>query len=927
MNRLMRSREFYALLVVVALAPFTVLAQAPKQAKPGVAKAPVTMASTAPAVPDVMSREMSFSGPGWQDAIIKQEGYVAPPKEIGDAVLAKRYLNVTLSNLSPDKKWSLFQVGDGPVVMKTFSKPFDELGGVFIDFKANRVRTLTITNGVGIDVISTTDGRRRSMTLPASTRVSGAQWTPDGTNIAFYVHADTGSTIWMADAATLAPRQVTKQPVLATFVSSFSFSNDGKQLFIVMAPDGRAPRPVEPVAPVGPLVKVLSGQKEQNRTYPSLMNTPYDFDLLEWHATGQLVSVDAVTGVATKIGAPAMITGVNPSPDGQYVRVTRMTRPFSYLVPVASFGSIEEVWDRTGKSLTQISDRKINLGSTGAAADPADPTADPAQAGGGRGGANQAGKREVAWRTDGAGLNYLEQEPAPAGAEGAAGVGRGRAGGGTGAPGATAPQRKDRLYQWAPPFVEGTGKVLYENPTRMNGVRYTPDMSMIVWRETQEQNSIDYAVNLANTAEKFTLARFRTDDVTANPGTIASVRGGGGGGRAGGVGRGGGGVGGAVLLSADKTAVFYDGTAYDKTPDEVGPKSFVDRFTIKTGEKTRIFEGSNNGVFEAVVAILDPDAKKFIIAKESPTLVAQSALVADGTRTTLTKNVDPAEDLTAAVRERFFVTRPDGFKFKVNVTLPPGTKPGARLPAIFWFYPAEFTSQEQYDIPDRTFNKNAFRDFTARSAVYFTRLGYAVVEPDAPIVGAAGTMNNNYVNDLRNDLFTVIQELDRRGLVDKDRLAIGGHSYGAFSTVNAMVHTPFFKAGIAGDGNYNRTFTPMGFQNERRLLWDAPNVYLDMSPFLHANNLTGALLMYHNLHDQNVGTDPENSIRLLHALQGLGKTAALYMYPFEDHGQVSRETLLDNWARWGAWLDKYVKNPAPAETPKPAGGRGGGGGR
>lgn len=880
MNRLTRFRGFYVLLVVVALAPLTMFAQA--QQRPGAPK------------------EMPFSGPGWQDAIIKQEGYVQPPKEIADAVLTKRYLNTTISNLSPDKKWSIFQVGDGPVVMQIFSKPFDELGGAFIDFKANRVRTLTISNGVGFEVISTTDGTRRSVPLPVGARVSNAQWTPDGKGIAFFVHADTGSTIWLADATTLAPKQVTKTPVLATFVSSFAFSNDGKQIFTVMAPDGRAPRPIEPVAPVGPRVKVLSGQKEQNRTYPSLMNTPYDFELLEWHATGQLVSVDAATGVATKIGAPAMITGVSPAPDSQFVRVTRMTKPFSYLVPVSSFGAIEEVWDRTGKSLTQLSERKINLGQA-----PTDPAADPQADGDGHGGANPSGKRDVTWRTDGAGLTYLEQEPATPATAGAA------------------PQRKDRLYQWAPPFMEGTAKVLYENPTRMNGVRYTPDMSMIVWRETQGETSIDYAVNLANTAEKYTLARFRTDDVTANPGTIASVRGGGGG-RAGGGGRGSGGGGGTVLISADKGAVFYEGTVYDKTPDLVGPKAFIDRLEITTGTKTRIFEGSNDGVFESVVAIIDPDAKRFIVAKESPTVVKQSFIVDGATRKQLTQNVDPAEDLTAAVRERFFVTRPDGFKFKVNVTLPPGTKPGEKLPAIFWFYPAEFSSQEQYDTPDRTFNKNAFRDFNARSAVYFTRLGYAVVEPDSPIVGAAGTMNNNYVNDLRNNLFTVIQALDRRGLVDKDRLAIGGHSYGAFSTVNAMVHTPFFKAGIAGDGNYNRTFTPMGFQNERRLLWDAPQVYLGMSPFMYANNLTGALLMYHNLHDQNVGTDPDNSIRLLHALQGLGKTAALYMYPYEDHGQVARETLLDNWARWGAWLDKYVKNPAPAEAPKPAGARGGG---
>jgi dipeptidyl aminopeptidase/acylaminoacyl peptidase len=287
-------------------------------------------------------------------------------------------------------------------------------------------------------------------------------------------------------------------------------------------------------------------------------------------------------------------------------------------------------------------------------------------------------------------------------------------------------------------------------------------------------------------------------------------------------------------------------------------------------------------------------------------------------------------DLTAAVKQRFRVERPDGFKFTVKVTLPPGYQQGTRLPAIFWFYPAEFESQDTYDRrpADRTFNKNTFTSYGPRAIQFFVRLGYAVVEPDAPIVGPAGQQNNNYVNDLRNDLATIIDELDRRALVDRQRLAIGGHSYGAFSTVNAMVNTPFFKAGIAGDGNYNRTLTPNGFQNERRTLWEAPNVYLAMSPYLYANNLTGALLMYHSLADQNVGTDPENTPRLFLALQGLGKTAAMYMYPYEDHGPVAKETVLDQWARWAAWLDKYVKNPQKVEAKPalaPANGRGGGG--
>jgi dipeptidyl aminopeptidase/acylaminoacyl peptidase len=366
-------------------------------------------------------------------------------------------------------------------------------------------------------------------------------------------------------------------------------------------------------------------------------------------------------------------------------------------------------------------------------------------------------------------------------------------------------------------------------------------------------------------------------------------------------------------MSADGSSVFFQGTINAKNPNEVGPKTFVDRVAIKTGEKQRLYESDNNNAFERVSAIIDPEGGRFIVTREGPKEVPQQYLLEGGQRKQLTQNVDVTPDLTKMRVERFTVTRPDGFTFRTTVNLPASYDPSSPPPALFWFYPREFTDQESYDRPDRTFNKNSFQNFGTRSMEFFVRLGYAVVEPDSPIVGPQGAMNNNYVHDLRTNLAAVIDELDRRNFADRHRLGIGGHSYGAFSTVNAMVHTPFFKAGIAGDGAYNRTLTPLGFQTERRDLWEAPNVYLNMSPFLYANNMTGALLMYHGLADQNVGTDPTNSIRLYHALNGLGKTTALYLYPLEDHGPASRETLLDLWARWAAWLDKYVKNPQKPE--------------
>jgi dipeptidyl aminopeptidase/acylaminoacyl peptidase len=867
----------------------------------------------------LVGQQPATAPPSWADDVLRQESYQQPPKELADAVLAPRQQNVTLSGLSPDKKWFLEETPDGPVEMKTFSKPFHELGGLFVDFKANRARSLTVRNNVSVQLISSADGSKKPIQIPAGARVTNATWSPDSAAVAFFVHTDDATHIWVADTASGKSRQLTRTPVLATLVTTFAFTSEGRQIAFVQIPENRGPMPAAPAAPTGPTVKIADSDKNRLRTFPSLMTTPYEKELLEWHATGQLALVDVQKSAVKKIGQPAMIRSLDPSPDARFVRVTRMVKPFSYDVPVTSFGSIDEIWDVDGKVLAKVSDRPIDMGVQDDTAPPPDPAA-----GGGRG-QNQQGKREIAWRSDNQGLTYLEQEPAPAGEAGRGRTGRGTAGDGAGAPaadssqdeagrGGRAPQRKDRLNHWLPPFGEASRNVLYENSTRMTEARFSPDLQMLFFSERAGQNTIEYAVDLSDTTKRYTLARYRADDVYANPGSLLSTRGivsaGGRGAAPAGGGRGGfGGGTGPVQLSADKQSVFLQGSTYDRNPNEAGPKTFIDKVAIKTGEKQRVYESDNRGVYERVSAVIDIDAGKLIVSRESPTEVPQQFLIEGGRRTQLTHNQDLMPDLTRARKERIIVERADGFKFRVNVTLPQNWQPGNKLPAIFWFYPREFQGQDEYDRPDRTFNKNAFETFGTRSMEFFVRLGYAVVEPDAPIVGPQGQMNNNYVNDLRNDLAATIDELDRRGIADRTRLAIGGHSYGAFSAVNAMVHTPFFKAGIAGDGAYNRTLTPIGFQNERRDLWEARDVYLSMSPFLYANNLTGALLMYHNLADQNVGTDPTNSIRLYHALNGLGKTTALYMYPYEDHGPVAKETLLDLWARWAAWLDKYVKNP------------------
>ena len=636
------------------------------------------------------------------------------------------------------------------------------------------------------------------------------------------------------------------------------------------------------------------------RTYPSLMGTPYQKDLLEWHLTGQLARIEVENRRITNVGEPTMIRSVNSSHDGEYFRVTRTVRPFAYIVPASSAGRIQELWDIEGNVLDTLDDTPLNTAIRDQGDDDEEEEEDP--------------RRSMAWAQDGNGIIYLERDPAPdsteadtaAAAEEEEEEGSGRS------------RRMDRVIRWIPPFGEDDTEVIYETSTQMNSARFSEDMNILFGAERSGGATHNYAVFLDDPElEKHTITRWNSDDFYENPGSLLGSSfdlGGGGGG-----GRGGGGGGGGVRVSEDGLHVFLRGTTYDENPKDVGPKVFIDKVNIRDGEKTRIYEGDNDDVYETPVRALDLEGGRFLVNRESPTEIDQNFIRDGSSLTQITENVDFTPDLTRTEKHRFVVTRPDGFTFWVDVTLPESFRPGNPLPAMFWFYPSEFTDQESYDEGARRDNKNTFQSFGSRSMAYLTRLGYVVVEPDSPIVGDEGAMNNNYVHDLRNNLSAVIDTITARGWVDRARIGIGGHSYGAFSTANAMVHTPFFKAGIAGDGNYNRTLTPLAFQSERRLLWDAPQVYLGMSPFLHADNLTGALLMYHGLKDQNVGTFLIHSPRMFEALNALNKDVAMYLYPEEAHGPATRETNLDLWARWAAWLDKWVKNPQPPEEKEEGG--------
>jgi dipeptidyl aminopeptidase/acylaminoacyl peptidase len=480
---------------------------------------------------------------------------------------------------------------------------------------------------------------------------------------------------------------------------------------------------------------------------------------------------------------------------------------------------------------------------------------------------------------------------------------------------------------WVPPFGPNDTKVLHEGSGRLTSVAWSGDGTTMFVADS----GAAFAIRTADPSRRFNLGRGVT--IPSGPG------GGFGGGRGGGFGGGGGdstASGGAlalkrgpdglpvVVVGSDNKTVFLSG---NRSPgarwQTEAPRPWVDKLDFESGQRTRIFDGAADA-YEEFVAALDDDYSQYIYNRETPTVITDAYLrdARAGASRRITSNRDVAPEVTGAQRKRFQVTRPrDGIRFWVDVTLPRDWRPGTRLPGIIWFYPREYTSQGEYDRSRYNVNINRFPAVpTARpasSTVLWITQGYALIEPDLPVFGDSGRMNDNYTRDLRENLDAVLDAVVEAGYVDRDRMGIGGHSYGAFSAVNAMTLVPYFKAGIAGDGMYNRSLTPFGFQSERRSFFEAMDTYLDMSPFFRADKLAGALLMYHALEDQNVGTHPISSIRMLHALQGLGKTAALYMYPYEDHSVATYQSDLDMWARWFAWFDIHVKNAKPEQKVVP----------
>lgn len=785
--------------------------------------------------------------------------YIQPPAPIAD--FFHRDPNfATLDAPSPDGRHFLVPLATQLSTLALMARPTYRLAELEIRPATDRLWHLDTYGIYGLRIYDLEARRFRDVKLPPRSFISDMMWSPDGRRVAFLAHLPGGTQVWTADAASASAKRFSDARILATLGTEaqvnispkvnmrpsrmLQWTNDGT-ILTLMVPAGRGPEPKPDSIPDGPLVRLTRPEATSTRTFSNLLRDSHDADLFEYYTRSQIVEL-APGRSPRAIGEPRMYESISLSPDGKYILATYIERPFSFITSYRGFPSRTVVLDRSGKLLATIESTELREG------------------GGRPDGGRDRSPREIAWRPDSAGLSYLQRDSA-----------------GT-----------DRVMLLAAPFDTTQAKVVATSKDPIRGVVYTRDGARaFAFVSSRDRRAIAQWQLGDSPAERRLLSGFHhTDSILTDPGALWTRTTGNGIQY--------------VLTSSAGDAVYLHG---EGLAADFRPQPFVDRVSLSDTTHTRIFQGSKETWDRPLVA-LDRDLQRMIVSRESVTIFPDSYLWTRGAEpVNLTHNRNPFPELAAAKHIDFSFRRQDGLEVQGRVTLPPDYREGEKVPAIFWTYPREFTTPEAYTrsaIEER--NHNAFTHLTwLRWSELWLTQGYAIVYPDIPIVGE--NYNDTYISNMVDAMYGAMRAVDKLGVIDMDRIGHGGHSYGAFATANLLAHTPFFKAGIAGDGAYNRSLTPTGFQAERRNIWSAPSTYIEMSPFFSADQINAPLLMYHGAADNNTGTWPIQSERLIHALTSLGKTAALYEYPFESHTPRAIENNLDMWARWIGWFDRYVK--------------------
>lgn len=779
-------------------------------------------------------------------------GYQRPPEAI--AKLLEAPLTPFVS-FSPDKQWMLLLDRSDFPTIEQLSRPELRIGGLRINPQNFGPSRSNYT--IGLKAKRLSNGEELTIkNLPDPLLASNISFSPDSRKIAFLQNDIDKIELWLIDVNTFTASKLTERKI-NNVMGGYTWLSDSQQILFAAVPENLKPLPEKSRIPTGPVVEENLGKKAPSRTYQDLLKNPYDEAAFDYYTQSDLI-LKNINGSEKTLNTKAIHSGFTPSPDGKLILTEIIQKPYSYLVPAYLFPATVNVVDLNGKLIKEIT--KI-------------PLLDYIPTGFN---ATQREPRAHTWRADKpATLVWAHAQDG-------------------GDPKAKADIR-DKVYTWDYPF-SGNPKELISLPLRFSRIAWGNDnVAWVYERWTSTRKERVYQVNPTTTVKKTVLDR-NYEDAYNNPGNVVTSPNQ---------------YGRTVLLISNNT-VFLTGAG----SSPAGDLPFLDKMDLNTGKKTRLWQCAAP-YYETFITFLDSKKGTFVTSRESNTENPNYYMrtVGSGKLNTITSFPHPYPQLKDVTKQVLKYKRADGIELTADLYLPPGyKKEDGPLPGFMWAYPREFKSAAtagQVKGSPHTFTRLSWG-----GPIYWVMRGYAVLDnASMPIVGEGEKEpNDTYVTQLVASAKAVVDFASAMGVLDPNRVGVGGHSYGAFMTANLLAHSDIFKAGIARSGAYNRTLTPFGFQAEERTYWQAPEVYYAMSPFSYADKLKEPILFIHGEADNNSGTFPIQTERFYNAIKGHGGTARYVVLPYESHGYAAKESILHTLWEMDTWLENYVKNPK--EKPK-----------
>lgn len=779
--------------------------------------------------------------------------YQSPPDVINDLIDVDPTPGVSLS---PDRKTMLMlQPASLPGIQEVSQKEL-RIGGLRINPQTNGGSRGRYYVKLTLKDLTTNETREVSG-LPDHTHIENLSWSPKSNRVVFTRTSSKGLQLWMLDVEAGEANQLTEGNINDAISGiPYVWHPDGNRIVATFISEDRGDAPRLPDKPAGPVVQENESGAAPVRTYQDLLSSPHDEALFEYYTTGELALVDLGTGASHPLNIQGIISDLDLSPDGKYLLIERIQKPYSYIVPYYRFAHQVDLYDLDGQLVKNVAKlpaaEKIPKGFNAVA----------------------EGPRNFSWRADApATLYWVEAQDG-------------------GDPNKEAEVR-DQLFLWQAPF-QGKPLPSITFSLRYRGITWGDGTSAIAsesWWSTRQQKISHWAPDENSQAKTILFDRSYEDRYT-DPGSFATTRNE---------------VGRSVLLMNGDGHLYLTGLG----ASEEGNRPFVDRYDPAAKTSERLWR-SEAPFYEIPVTIIDQDNGTILTRRESkdapPNFFFRN--LKNGALTQITHFTNPYESLKNVKKELIHYQRADGIELTGTLYTPPGydASRDGRLPVLMWAYPREYKSK---DAASQVRNSPyEFLRIYYGSPIFWALRGYAVFDNFAmPIIGEGDTEpNQTFVPQLVQGAQAAINKIVELGVADPKRIGVGGHSYGAFMTANLLAHCDLFAAGIARSGAYNRTLTPFGFQSEQRTYWEAPDVYNTMSPFMHANKIREPLLMLHGEADNNSGTYPMQSERFYAALKGHGATVRLVMLPHESHGYRAKESILHMLWEMDQWLEKYVKN-------------------